>query len=49
MAAYCVKYDSGEIVEDLSFDESYSLFKESNSEGRRCSVRPWPIVEYKEP
>ena len=44
-----VKYDSGRVVEGLSHDESFSLFKESNSQGDRCSVEPWPVAEYKAP
>ena len=49
MTTYRVKFDSGRIVEDLSFDDSFQLFKESTANGERCSVEPWPVAEYKAP
>ena len=37
---YTCEYKDGTLVEGLTFDESYSLFKEAFSTDNACSVYP---------
>jgi len=39
-AKFTCKYRDGTIVEDLTFDESYSLFTEALTTDNPCSVYP---------
>jgi len=41
---YICEYKDGTLVKDISYDESYSLFKEAFGTDNPCSVYPAPDV-----
>ena len=45
---YTIEYEDGEVIPDLSFEESNALFDEQYKTGRRCTCYP-TNKEYKSP